>query len=228
MKLRFLSVYLLMLFAAQAAFSQGPSLFNAGGNSKRDKALPTVITADTMDIQTAKNIAIFTGNVVVKDQELTINCLKMTIYLEDKAKTGTASAEAVPGAHPAEKATPEKTTPATSDKTVKSKDSKGGKNISKIICEGDVVIVRKTKDDNGKEKEQHATAGKAEYDLKEQKITLSDNPVMMQGTDKVDDAETIVLFRDSERVLIQGGKGKTPALKISTETLDMNPQTGEE
>ena len=97
MKLRSLSVYLLMLFAAQAAFSQGASLFNAGGNSKRDKALPTVITADTMDIQTAKNIAIFTGNVVVKDQELTINCLKMTIYLEEKTASTAVPAGAVPG-----------------------------------------------------------------------------------------------------------------------------------
>ncbi len=222
MKLKFLSVYLLMLFAAQAAFSQGASLFNAGGNSKRDKALPTVITADTMDIQTAKNIAIFTGNVVVKDQELTITCLKMTIYLEDKAKAGTASAGAVPGVPPAEKATP---TP--SDKTTAAdKNSKGGKNISKIICEGDVVIIRKTKDDNGEEKEQNATAGKAEYDLKEQKITLSETPVMMQGTDKVE-GDVIILFRESERVIVQGGNKNPAIINISNETMEVNPQTGE-
>ena len=221
MKLRSLSVYLLMLFAAQAAFSQGASLFNAGGNSKRDKALPTVITADTMDIQTAKNIAIFTGNVVVKDQELTINCLKMTIYLEEKTASTAVPAGAVPGAHPAEK-----TTPTTPDKTVKSKDSKGGKNISKIICEGDVVIVRKTKDDKGEEKEQNATAGKAEYDLKEQKITLSENPVMMQGTDKVK-GDVIILFRESERVIVQGGKKDPASIDISNETMEVNPQTGE-
>lgn len=221
-----------MLFVAQVAFSQGASLFDAGGNSKRDKAVPTVINSDTMDIQTAKNIAVFTGNVVVKDQELTINCLKMTIYLEDKTKAETSPAGAVPAVTPAapppaEKVNSDKTAPTTSDKTATGKESKGGKKISKIVCEGDVVITRKTKDDNGEEKEQQATAGKAEYDLKEQKITLEDNPVMMQGTEKVE-GEKIILFRESERVIVQGGNKKNATINISPETMELSPGAEEE
>ncbi len=199
MKCGFFSLLIILLLASGTSFSQTSSLFGSTSQGdKRDKAVPTEITSETMDIQTAQNIAVFTGNVKVKDQDIAITCDKMTIFLEDKKSGGIT---AVPD-----------------DKT-----SKGGKKISKILCEGNVVIIRKYKDGD-ENKEQQAQAGQAEYDLKEQKIILSDNPILFQGSDKLA-GDTITMFRDSERVIIKGGKIDNPAkLLVSPETLESSPE----
>lgn len=197
MKLKRVATLTFLAFSFSATvFSQSPSIFGIGADATgegRKRTSPTEITSDTMDIQTAQNIAVFSGNVVVKDQELTITCDKMSIFLEDKPKE-------------------------ESSKETNSKETKAGKKISKILCEGNVVITRKYLD-NGKEKEQQGKAGQAEYDLKEQKITLSDSPVLSQGQDQVA-GDQITLFRESERVIIKGGKLNPAKLNISPESLE--------
>ncbi len=191
-----LLAFAILLATAGDIFAQGSLFGGSGERGDRDKSKPTEITSDTMDIQSAQNMAVFTGNVIVKDQELTITCDKMTIFLEDKAKSDDAPPENGQG-------------------------SKGGKKISRILCEGNVVITRKYKDDD-KDKEQQGKAGQAEYDLKEQKITLSDNPVLNQDNDQVA-GDQIIMYRESERVIIKG-RGK---LNISPDTLQSpEPESG--
>ncbi len=185
---RFLA--LALLFISAACFAQDFSLM--GKDRQRTDKKPTVIKSDTMDIDSAKNTAVFTGNVKVDDQELTINCHKMTIYLEDVEEQDKDAPD------------PKKT--------------KKTKKVSKIICEKDVVIVRKPPEGEEKKEEQKATAGRAEYDVKEGKITLTENPVLLQGEQRIE-GEVINFWRDSERLSIQGGS----QMRLKPETLQTVP-----
>lgn len=175
--------------------AQGLSFFQPtkGAEKKRSGKTPTVINADTMDIDISKNIATFTGNVKVDDEEMNISCRKMTIFLEDK-KTGDGT----------------NVSPAGPDST-KSEDVKAeeSKQVSRIICEENVVIIRKSLSESEKgQGEQKALAGHADYDVKTGKIVLTkNNPVLQRGGDTLR-GEIITIWRDSEKVEVQGGEIK--------------------
>lgn len=140
---------------------------------------PTCITSDTMNIDLVKNITIFTGNVVVDDPQMNITCQVMRVYMLDKEKEGGDKKE--------------------SDASI----DEGGKEISEIICEGNVVIVRKP-DPLATEppKLQKATAGKADYKLKTGEIVLTENPVITRAKDVLK-GEVITVFRDSSRMIVK-------------------------
>ena len=167
--------------AAAPTFAQF-SFFQPQGSGadtkKRSGKAPTVINSDSMDLDIGKNTAVFTGNVNVDDEEMTITCKKMTIYLEDKKPD--------PSLKPGE-AKPEE-----------------GKQVSRIICEEDVVIIRKPSSDKEKsEGEQRATAGHSDYDVKTGKVVLTKDPVLMRNDDVLK-GEVIVFWRDSEKVEVTG------------------------
>lgn len=86
------------------------------------------------------------------------------------------------------------------------KSAKGGKTVSKIICLRNVEILRKmdetSKDFKGKQK---ALAGKAVYDAKSSTITMTINPVLMRGKDKLRGMKQII-FRDVNIFRQQKGK----------------------
>ena len=183
------------MFVSGNVSAQGLSFFQPvkGTEKKRSGKTPTVITSDTMDIDIAKNVAIFTGNVKVDDEEMSISCKKMTIFLEDKKTedAGKASAAKADSAKP-EEAKPEE-----------------GKQVSRIICEENVVIIRKSLSESEKgQGEQKALAGHADYDVKTGRIVLTkNNPVLKRGTDTLR-GEIITIWRDSEKVEVQGGEIK--------------------
>jgi len=117
--------------------AQGLSFFQpqgGGSEKKRTGKVPTVINSDVMDIDVAKNIAIFTDNVKVDDEEMTITCKEMTIFFEDKKQDDKKDAEKKP---------------ASGDDTTPPEQSK---QISRIICEENVVIIRKPSGDKGKDR----------------------------------------------------------------------------
>jgi lipopolysaccharide transport protein LptA len=70
--------------------SSGLDLFSAfGDKQKRSKDATTVIEADKMDIDINNDRATFTGNVLIDDQEIRIECDRMDILLaEDASKKG--------------------------------------------------------------------------------------------------------------------------------------------
>ena len=164
---------------AQLGGSLFGGLSSSGGERKGGS---TTISSDTMNIDLAKNLAVFTGNVVVDDPQMNIKCHKMLVYLEDAKKEQASEKDKV----------------AAGDER--------NKEISKIICIGDVLIVRKpeSKEDEAKG-EQKAIAGKADYDLKSGKILLTDKPVIMRGDDKLT-GTAITIYRDSDRMDVEGGK----------------------
>lgn len=147
-------------------------------SQKRSESSQTTITSDSMNIDMAKNIAIFTGNVLVDDEQMNIKCQKMTIYLEEKGSDG---------------------------KNASFSTGESNRDIKKIICETKVVIIRKIFDANEKKKgEQKAFAGRAEYNLKQGKIILSeDKPAVIRGKDMLI-ADKIILYRDSDKVETEG------------------------
>ena len=173
------------------AAAQG-SLFSIdkSGSSPRKGSQPTVITADSMDIDIANNVATLIGNVEVDDVEMNIKCHKMIIYLESvKSKEGEG------------------------EKKEDEMDPEKSKQLRKVECIGDVVITRKMKlaDAAGvPQAEQKALAGRADYDVVEGKIVLSEDPVIFRGKDRVKGTR-ITIYRESERMNIQGGTIETTA-----------------
>jgi lipopolysaccharide transport protein LptA len=167
----------------------------------RDKGpkKPTTVTSDSMDIDFRNNKAIFIGNVYVDDDSMSINCHRMEIYLEDKA------------------AAAKKT-----DENDEEAGFGGGKDLKKIICLGNVVIVRKLFDQADiAAGEQKATAGRAEYDVKADMIVLTeDNPTIQRGSGNKLSGSKITLWLSTERLKVESdpGLGKERAV-INLESL---------
>lgn len=151
-------------------------------NSKRKgPKKPLKITSESLDVDMPKNIAVFTGSVFVDDDDMTISCHKLTIFLEEKDQ---------------------------GDAGMKKEESKdvssamtGSKELKKIVCEKDVVITRKIYDPAEKAKgSQQATGGKAVYDIKLGQIELTeDNPKITRGDESGVSADKITMWRESGR-----------------------------
>ncbi len=181
-----LSASLAAMLAAECA-AQGISFFRTtkktGGDTQK---VPTVITSESLEIDVENNKAIFLENVKVDDQEMTIDCDKMTIFMEPtKKKDGSA-----PGQKKPDTATTEQD---------------AAKQISRIVCEGNVVITRKTPvSEENPEPIQKSTSGHADYDVKTGMIVLTKDPVLSRGKDTLK-GEIITIWRDSEKVSVRHG-----------------------
>ena len=159
-------------------------IFPSTGSSTQQQSGPTEITSNSMDIDLKGDTISLFGNVKVNSSDTKITADEIVVYLEeDKAKTE-------------DKAKPE-------DKASKT-DEKGKKVAKKLIAIGNVVIIKKSKTGQEKNKER-ATAGRADYDIKTGEIVLTDDPVLFQE-DSYIKGERITLFRDSDRVKIEGNQ----------------------
>ncbi|MBN2640384.1 MAG: hypothetical protein JXR78_01890 [Victivallales bacterium] len=190
-----------ILAAGTAPVCAQLSMAGLAKNRKEGPKKPTTITADSMDIDFKNNKAVFIGNVYVDDDSMTINCHRMEIYLEDKAVDAAAK---------------------KTDATKKDAGFGGGKDLKKIICLGNVVIVRKLFDQADiAAGEQKATAGKAEYDVKADMIVLTeDNPSIQRGSGNTLSGSKITLWLSTERLKVESdpGVGKERAV-INLESL---------
>lgn len=179
-------IILLLIAAGTVVFAQGFSFFEPMGTNKKQtgKKAPTVITSDTIDIYMAKNSAVFIGNVVVDDEEMHITCHKMTIYFEDVKKEETDNSDKKEGGMT---------------------DPQQSKKISRIVCEGDVVIIRKVAGvDKEKEGEQKALAGNADFNLKTGEIVMTQGrPKLMRG-DEILEADVINYWKDNGKAKARG------------------------
>ena len=193
MKFAFRKIYTVVLTVCVLSFSADLfaqlQLFSAAPSAKKGKSdEPTIINSDAMDIDMANDKITLLGNVDVQDPEMNIKCRKMVIYLgknqNKQEKTGDSA-----------------------------RDEQSGKEVVKIDCIGDVVITRTMVDAPvGQAKEnQQAFAGKAVYLIKEETITLTEDPVLVNGPNRLM-GERIILHTKTERVLVFKGvaraKGK--------------------
>jgi lipopolysaccharide transport protein LptA len=163
------------------------SLLLGGMGSKMKKksgpsSQPTTVEADSMNIDIGNNLAVFTGNVIVDDEQMNIKCHKMSIYLEEKDS---------PGA-PAAGTQPEGDSPQMS------------KELKKIVCLGNVILERKVADpEEAKKGRQKATAEKAEYDVKSGKITLTGGKPSITRGDDLLAGDRITIYRDNDKMEIE-------------------------
>ena len=175
----------MLLFGADA-FAQ-LQLFSTTSSKKdrKNSEEPTIINSDAMDIDMANDKITLLGNVDVQDPEMNIKCRKMIIYLGKNEKKSEAS---------------------TGDST---RDEQSGKEVVKIECIGDVVITRLQVDSpDGKKENQQAFAGKAIYMVKEETITLTEDPVLVNGPNRLM-GERIILHTKTERVMVFKGTART-------------------
>lgn len=174
----------LLLFSAES-FAQ-LQLFSAAQSKNRKERSdePTVINSDAMDIDMAKDKITLLGNVDVQDPEMNIKCRKMIIYLGKSEKKAESSGDS-------------------------DRDEQAGKTVVKIECVGDVVISRlQTDSASDKNNSQQAFAGKAVYLVKDDTITLTEDPVVVNGPNRLM-GERIILHIKTERVLVFKGVART-------------------
>lgn len=184
---------LILLLTGNFTLSAQMSFLSSSKARRTDRTgKPTIINADAMDIDIQNNKAVFMGNVMVDDPEITITCRKMTIILEDSEK------DEKDGKKDAKAADAKQNNDKKDDKKDED-DPIGGKELSKIICTEEVVITRKLPLSNGDS--QKALSDRAVYDLKEGTIELSENPVVIKGNSNLQ-GEKITLYTDSERITV--------------------------
>lgn len=164
-------------------------------NTKRNKDIPTVITARTMDVNMKKNRADLLGDVFVDDQDLTIRCNRMVIIFEDKA-------------------------PAEGKKDSKESGGFSNKKPSRIECYEDVVITGKGDKDKEGAAEQKATAGKAVYDMIKDEILLTENPVLDNGANKVTGTSIRIIVNEERMIVMQGQASSREGLSALTNEND--------
>ena len=186
-----------LCFAAAAffcfdSFAQLGDMFAASRKSRKDKAdTPTQINADSMYLDIAHDKATLLGNVDIQDPEMSIKCRKMIIYLGKSDKAA------------------EKKTDSDDPRS-----SQTGKEVVKIECIGDVVITRAPDEAAGLKEAQQAFAGRAVYMVKQDEITLTEDPVVVNGASRLN-GERIILYTKTERVLVFKGVIKAQGSVIS-------------
>ena len=177
----------------------------------------TEITANAADIDLENNLITLIGNVVVDDGSSKITCNKMTIYLEEDVAdslVGTAEkpddSTAQNTAEPAPAAVSANETPAEDDKDDDDDEDDEQKNISKIVCTGDVVYRKRANPDNPKGEDQIAMSHEATYDARAEEILMTGSPdgagdgrpVMMQGANKMYGDEIKILIKEGNRMRV--------------------------
>jgi lipopolysaccharide transport protein LptA len=196
---------------AESATAQSFFARMATKNNGKKQKTPTVITADNMDFDMSKSVAVFTGNVQVDDFNMRIFCEKMIIFFET-GKKGIKSLVSSSSNEP---------------KKQKTENKKGGGKVKKIVCLKNVIIIRKlydAKDIRGGE--QKGVGGKAVYDVKAGSITLSENPSLSRGNDTLR-GDLITYWVDSERVSVKSSRQRTSTLKINANTMKKDKKTDE-
>lgn len=135
---------------------------------------PTEIIAREASLDNKNHIAIFIGDVDVKDTQFNLDCDKLTVYLKKPQPAAKAEEPNAPKvAAPAGVKTAESTTAKPSEKAAKS-DSGG--NIEKAIAEGNVVIVQDKPDADGKIQHYVGKGKKAVHEPDKKTCTLTGWP----------------------------------------------------
>jgi len=185
------------------------SSFQMNDGTDDDEEGVTTITASAADIDLANNIVTLIGDVVVDDNSSKITCNKMIIYLaEDAADTlvGTADKPGDKEADKEDKPDPKPQAVTADGKTdepkKKNDDDDDKKNISKIVCSGDVVYLKRANPEDPDGQDQIAMSEQADYDLQKEVIVMTGKPVMMQGSNKMYGDRIEILVSEGNRMRV--------------------------
>lgn len=179
-----------------------------GVTQDEEEETSTVITASAADIDLEHNVITLIGDVVVDDHANKITCNKMTIYLEEDAADSLVGTADKP--EEKEEAKPSAVKPGEDKKDDKEKDGKKddgdndepSKNISKIVCSGDVVYTKLANPDDPNGQDQIAMSEQADYDARKEVIVMTGNPVMMQGSNKMYGDRIEIIIKEGNRMRV--------------------------
>jgi lipopolysaccharide export system protein LptA len=197
--------------APTGLFETGLGEDRPSGSGKKEKSGekkskgPTEITALEATFDQKANLAVFIGDVVVKDPEFNVTCDKLTAHLkhEDKAKAGGAAAPKTP-TPPPDAAAPKK---------------KGGgleKAVAESTSERRVVITQDKQEADGSKTLSVGRADKATYDAVTGDIVLSGTPEVTQGINRVlaTDPGTVMTLNRDGRMRANGATRTTIVDKV--------------
>ncbi len=170
---------------------------------------PTVITSREAMIDNKIHLAVFSGEVDVKDPEFNLSCEKLTVYLRKPKGSG-------------EKA-PEQPRPIGADADpapapVKDKQESG---IDKAIAEGNVIITQDKQDASGKVQKYFGKAKKAVYDNNRKTCVLTGWPKVSQslgenlGKQIIATQESTVITLDQSGAIKADGPNKVTLADVS-------------
>ena len=183
-----------LLLGAFSVHAQLRSLSFSGSSGKKTAKndTPTLINSDAMDMDLANDKIILLGNVDVQDKDMNIKCRKMIIFLGKTPSSAAGKQKGTPadGKNPSSGKTKKKNDPAAGNEN-------NGKSVQKIECIGDVVITQKQEEGIA----QQAFAGKAVYFALEEKIILTESPVVVKDGNRLE-GESITLYTQTDRVLV--------------------------
>ena len=190
-------LFFYIVFGIAAAYA-GTALSFGGGDGNSGK--PTIVTADTMDMDLVNKIIILEGNVVVNDGSSKIDADRIDIYLKkdkEKSESGGKGKKENSGGLASEA---------------------GGQQVEKIIATGHVVIERIGVDADGKPiPTQKAIGGKAVYEPAKGTMVLTKKPMLIYGNGSYIEGTKITLWRDSDRLKVEGNRsvGRTSRLILT-------------
>lgn len=183
---------------------------------------PTEITALEANFDQKANIAIFIGEVVVKDPEFNVICDKLTAYLKHeekpKVKPGGATATPKPGT-PATSPRPATPSPASAPNGSATPAPKGGQldhAIAVTTSDRRVIITQDKVEADGNITHSIGKGDRATYDANTGDVVLYGTPDAVQGTNHVqatDPATIITLNRDGRMKAV--GPHKTTIVDTS-------------
>ena len=201
--------------------------FSMNGVTQDEEETSTVITASAADIDLENNVITLIGDVVVDDQANKITCNKMTIYLEEDAADSLVGTADKPDEKAAEKKeeSPSAVKPGEdrndNKKEEKKEEDEAKKNISKIVCSGDVVYMKRADPDNPNAQDQIAMSEQADYDARKEVIVMTGNPVMMQGSNKMYGDRIEIIIKEGNRMRVIN-----PKVYYTGESFLSNPGSG--
>ncbi|MCX7916368.1 MAG: hypothetical protein N3A53_08730 [Verrucomicrobiae bacterium] len=126
---------------------------------------PTIVTSEKLSVDYLQNIGTFSGNVLVIDPRITVRADQMVVWFERATNTMTGSRSG----------------------------ELAGRQLSRILAKGGVVITLN---------DRKAKADEAEYTAHDGRVVLSGQPELNTPDGRVS-GETIVFWRDTKKIEVE-------------------------
>ncbi len=163
-----------------------------------DPTKPIHIQAGRLEADHGSQVVRFVGNVIVLQDDAALNCDILLLYYQAAEKPEPPAGE--------QAADPLGQLPETSGE------------IERLIALGRVRLVQG---------ERQATAGRAEYNHEQQTITLTDNPLVMQGPNSIS-GSTILIHVPNQRVEVAGSRSQRVSVTINPRSAEEAARQGKE
>ncbi|MBQ7730739.1 MAG: hypothetical protein IJT68_02755 [Lentisphaeria bacterium] len=180
----------------------GDSLFDVGSGEKdgetEKKTAATLVSSDDADIDLERNLITLAGNVDVEEEASRISCKKMAITLKEKAGK---AAEQAPGDR---KDIPD-----------------GDKDVSEVVCTGEVVFRKHAAPDDPDGDDQIAMSERAVYDAARETILMTGDPVLLQGSNRLYGKSIEIFSKEDNRMKVNTVKAQLAGRLLSSDEEDI-------